>query len=83
MDRRRLLKLLALGVVGLELDIDRLLWVPGEKKFFIPTGNLAQEFNRLIDLQVQRNLTELLQLFERDYRFFTMINDGDSVGKDK
>lgn len=36
MNRRELLKLLSLGVVGHTLDIDRLLWVPGEKTIFLP-----------------------------------------------
>ena len=37
MNRRELLKLLALGVVGHTLDVDRLLWVPGQKTIFLPT----------------------------------------------
>lgn len=37
LSRRNLLKLIASGVVGHTLDIDRLLWVPGEKTIFIPS----------------------------------------------
>lgn len=37
MNRRQLLKLITFGVVGHTLDIDRLLWVPGQKTIFIPS----------------------------------------------
>lgn len=37
MDRRRFLgSLLAAGVAAHELDLDKLLWVPGKKAIFIP-----------------------------------------------
>lgn len=37
MNRRKFLELFALGVAGHTLDIDRLLWVPGQKTIFVPT----------------------------------------------
>lgn len=37
MNRRQLLKLLASGVVGSALDVDRLLWIPNTKKIFLPS----------------------------------------------
>lgn len=37
MNRRDFLRLVASGVVGLELDVDKLLWIPGAKKIFIPS----------------------------------------------
>lgn len=36
MDRRGFLKLLAAGTTGLVLDPEKLLWVPGKKKIFLP-----------------------------------------------
>jgi hypothetical protein len=38
MNRRELLKLVGLGVVNHTLDLDKLLWIPGQKKIFIPSG---------------------------------------------
>ena len=43
MNRRQLLKLLALGVGSLELDIDSLLWVP-TKTIFIPHPKQVEFF---------------------------------------
>ena len=43
MNRRQLLKLLALGVGGLELDIDLPLWVP-TKTIFIPHPKQVEFF---------------------------------------
>jgi hypothetical protein len=38
MDRRRFLQTLLAGAVAAhELDVEKLLWVPGERKIFIPT----------------------------------------------
>jgi hypothetical protein len=37
MNRRKFLQSLAAGIIAShELDIDRLLWVPGQKKIFLP-----------------------------------------------
>lgn len=52
MNRREFIKLLALGVVGQELDIDRLLWVPGQKTIFLPTQRQIDFFNSTIPLSL-------------------------------
>lgn len=36
MNRRDFIKLLSAGVVGYEMDVDKLLWIPGQKTIFIP-----------------------------------------------
>ncbi len=36
MNRRHFLNLLGMGAAGLVLDPERLLWVPGARKIFIP-----------------------------------------------
>jgi hypothetical protein len=36
MNRRAFIQLLSTGIVGYELDVDRLLWTPGQKTIFIP-----------------------------------------------
>lgn len=38
MTRRELLKLISAGVIGSTVDIDKLLWIPGRKKIFIPSA---------------------------------------------
>jgi hypothetical protein len=66
MNRRQLLKLLGLGVIGHTLDVDRLLWVPGAKKIFIPEPREAQ----IIAIELERVLPKVKELFERDIYFF-------------
>jgi len=38
--RRQFLRTLAAGLVASTVDVDRLLWVPGEKTIFIPAPSL-------------------------------------------
>lgn len=40
MNRRELLRLLTTGLVGYQLDLDRLLWIPGAKKIFLPSPKI-------------------------------------------
>lgn len=72
-NRRAFLRILALGVVGHELDIDRLLWVPGSKKIFLPTKSGLTE-SQIIALELQRIAPKIATLFERDSTFYTLIN---------
>lgn len=37
MNRRSFLRLAGIGAAGMALDPERLLWVPGQKTFFLPT----------------------------------------------
>lgn len=38
MNRRDFLRLSILALASTEIDIDKLLWIPGEKKIFIPSS---------------------------------------------
>ncbi len=75
MNRRQFLRILATGVAGLELDIDRLLWVPGAKTIFLPnefhTG-LTQ--SQIVALELNRIMPKIAMLFERDDTFYALIN---------
>lgn len=71
-NRRAFLRILALGVVGHELDIDRLLWVPGSKKIFLPSKGLTE--SQIIALELARIAPKIATLFERDSTFYTLIN---------
>ena len=42
MNRRRFLSTLGLAAAGLAFDPERLLWVPGRKKIFIPSQEWGQ-----------------------------------------
>jgi hypothetical protein len=72
MNRRQLLKLLGLGVIGHTLDVDRLLWVPGAKKIFIPEPRNHVFFSeaQIIAIELERVLPKVKELFERDIYFF-------------
>lgn len=73
MNRRELLKLFALGIVGHTLDIDRLLWVPGQKKIFIPSGNISM--SNIIAVELECLLPKVKFLFERDDTFYRIFTD--------
>jgi hypothetical protein len=74
MDRRQLLKLLALGVVGHTIDVDRLLWVPEVKTIFIPTTKKVLSYSEIVALELERVLPKMKQLFERDEIFFANLD---------
>lgn len=71
MNRRQLLKLLALGVAGHTLDIDRLLWVPGSKTIFIPSPSIS--LGEIVALEFERIIPHLRNLFERDDTFYRLL----------
>lgn len=71
MNRRQLLKLLALGVAGHTLDIDRLLWVPGSKTIFIPKPTLS--LSEIVAAEWAAIAPKMHQLFERDDTFYTAL----------
>lgn len=77
MTRRQLLKLIALGVAGHTLDIDRLLWVPGTKKIFIPDNLTRTTLTvlQIVELELQRIVPKVRTLFERDELFFRAIEN--------
>lgn len=40
-DRRRFIRLLAAGMVASTVDVDKLLWLPGQKTIFVPAQKLV------------------------------------------
>ena len=78
--RRELLKLLALGVAGHTLDIDRLLWVPGEKTIFLPTAPINQlTMADIVAIELRRITPKMKALFESDYTFYTIFEEATDV----
>lgn len=72
MHRRFFLRLFALGVVGHELDIDRLLWVPGQKTIFIP-DSIGLTESQIIQIELERLKPRILTLFDRDDTFYILL----------
>jgi hypothetical protein len=73
--RREFLRLLALGVAGHTLDVDRLLWVPGRKTIFLPPVSPIQgiSISAIVADEMARILPNIKQLFERDDTFYKAI----------
>jgi hypothetical protein len=74
MNRRELLKLIALGVIGHELDIDRLLWIPGQKTIFIPPETKSLTLSEIVAIDLERMAPMVRRLFERDDMFYRLIS---------
>lgn len=71
--RRQILKLLALGVGSLELDIDSLLWVPGKKTIFIPKYPKHISASQIAAAELERIIPYIKDIFERDSMFYEVI----------
>ena len=76
-NRRDFLRLLASGVIGTiasaELDIDRLLWVPGEKTISIPSGHLSEA--QIVATELERISSQITSLFYRDDTFYDLLSE--------
>ena len=76
-NRRTFLRTLALGVVGLELDVDRLLWVPGSKTIFLPSvEHKGFSLSEIVALEMERVAPKIRTLFERDDLFYAALKSG-------
>lgn len=76
MNRRQLLKLVALGGAGHILDIDRLLWVPNTKSFFFPSEVSwihSPTISEIIAIEHLRVMANVRHLFERDETFYQLL----------
>lgn len=79
MNRRQLLKLLSMGLVGYELDIDKLLWIPGKKTFFLPSIETTYppltSMMDIVMVEWDKVKAQLICMFERDDYFFKRIEN--------
>jgi len=86
MKRREFLKLLGTGVAGLvvgsELDLDRLLWVPNTKKIFLPSRTGLTE-SQIIAAEFERIVPHIQRLFERDNLFYQVLDGGMHIRADR
>ena len=72
MNRREWLKLILSGAAGLALDPEKLLWVPGQKTIFIPSGKILT-YSQIVSMEYARIIPHLNNLFERDDMFYKVI----------
>lgn len=73
MTRRQLIKLLALGVGNLDLDLDSLLWVPGQKKIFVADVPKGMTASQICAVELERILPYMKRLFEQDSLFYEVL----------
>jgi len=71
-NRREWLKLILSGAAGLALDPEKLLWVPGQKTIFIPSGKILT-YSQIVSMEYARIIPHLNNVFERDDMFYKVI----------
>jgi hypothetical protein len=80
MNRREFFKLAALGIEALaahELDLDKLLWVPGQKKIFVPANNVS--LSDIVSVELERMIPKIQALFERDDYFYSILQKQNTI----
>ena len=88
MKRRTLLQMMSLGLVGAAVDVDKLLWVPGAKTYFLPPPSFLS-VNEIARETLER-LNKAIPHWRRDlmiatngHRMGSVLGDGmmDLTGK--
>ena len=76
MDRRKFIQMIAAGSIAATFDVEKLLWLPGEKKIFIPSPQIVNpsDISYIIAEELERMIPQIRKLFERDNTFFSYIN---------
>lgn len=75
MNRRDLLKFLLTAPIAATLDVEKLLWIPGEKTIFLPPIHRLTE-SQIVALEIERMMPKVRYLFEKDDTFYKMIVNG-------
>ena len=73
MDRRDLLKYLLQTPLTLTIDYEKLLWIPGEKTIFIPSGRLTEL--QIVQAELERILPYARALFDMDDAFYSASSE--------
>ena len=76
MNRRDLLKVLLGSAAATFVDYEKLLWVPGEKRIYLPSPTHTN-LKAIIEYEMNRLRPHLLRLFERDNLFYTTMGTQD------
>jgi len=72
-NRRSFLRLVAAGLVAPAVDIDKLLWIPGEKTIFCMGTIHRLTMSQILDAELNRILPKIPSLFDRDDMFYANI----------
>jgi hypothetical protein len=74
MNRRDFLKLLLSAPIAYELDIDKLLWIPGKKTIFLPPPKKILTITEIWEAELARIGPKIATLFERDDLFYKVLD---------
>jgi hypothetical protein len=69
MNRRDFLRYLIAAPIAAHLDVEKLLWIPGEKTIFIPSGKVLS-ISQIVAIEFERVLPKIRDMFERDDLFY-------------
>ena len=72
MNRRSFIRLIASGLAASTLDVDKLLWIPGQKTIFLPSIHRLT-YSQIAALELERISGHMKSLFERDDTFYAAI----------
>jgi hypothetical protein len=76
MERRRFLQLVTSSAVSAyAFDLDKLLWVPGQKTIFIPPERKLIWAGEVAALEFQHTIDIVKRLFESDKLLYEVLHD--------
>lgn len=79
MDRRSFLRILSGAIATSQLDVEKLLWVPGQKTFFLPTVTRVScpRYSDFVSLELERiaRSLKIQNIFDRDDIFYTALDE--------
>lgn len=73
MNRRDFLKFLIATPIAAHLDIEKLLWIPGEKTIFLPSDGFIS-ISEIVAMELERVIPQMRTLFERDDMFYKALD---------
>lgn len=77
MNRRDFLKYLLATPIAYQLDVEKLLWVPGEKTIFLPSPHLS--YSQILALEYKRIIPLLKYMFEQEDFFYAHLKSKNLV----
>ncbi len=83
-NRRQFLKALGISSTALVLDPELLLWVPGQKKIFLPSELVKPIYfneSAIIALELERLTPYIRDIFASDNLFYTTMHRKQGVSK--
>lgn len=76
MNRRAFLQLLSSGAVAYTLDVDKLLWIPGQKTIFLPPEGKILSYTTILDTHLHLYHNIVKDIFKQDDLFYKAIHKG-------